>query len=497
MANLWQYKGHVEQAMDGYREAVALEPTYVPAQLELGRLLVEHGQLDQAILHYQKAIEANPERDFFKEKLQDLFQRAHGDRQLDLPNWKVPVPGISTDPNHKGKLLWYTDCSGINGAEQCNHLLISHFTQMGFRSTFVQSRAFHHLTQERTKAGIEQIWIQPDDLYSEKVFPRAFSNHSEAEHIFLRTKPDFIVFSDGCPFSNLAAKQVAARLGIPFMIIVHCVTAQWAKRFARHAIALKTIYQEAEAVIAVSHENLSLLHEFFFLPSGRGEVIYNGVPQHFFQDLSPATKDQLRKELGIPSQGVLCMTVARMEQVKGYQYQLKAIEILRHRRIWPSVVFVWVGTGSLEPRLRAWVENLGIQNHIKFLGERKDIPDLLSTADIFILPSLFEGMPLSIMEAMAKGIPVVSSSISGVPEELGPTGKLLPDPNVDPQGTVYGLADTIQAWVQNPDVRMHIGNEGKRRAGHLFKADRMIQSYVQRIHTLWPHRQSTGPDNGS
>jgi hypothetical protein len=115
------------------------------------------------------------------------------------------------------------------------------------------------------------------------------------------------------------------------------------------------------------------------------------------------------------------------------------------------------------------------------LGQRSDIPDLLTASDIFVFPSKAEGMPLSVMEAMAKGLPVIASAVSGIPEELGDTGKLLPDPNHDPQETVRELVDTLQAWAADHNLRTSVGQACHQRATQMFKEERMLAEHIALI----------------
>src|SRR5581483_6623038 len=86
-----------------------------------------------------------------------------------------------------------------------------------------------------------------------------------------------------------------------------------------------------------------------------------------------------------------------------------------------------------------------------------------------------EGMPLAVMEAMAKGLPVAATAVNGILEELGPTGKLLPNPCADHQAVVFGLAETIETWAADADLREAVGEACRERARNLFREERMIE----------------------
>ena len=474
LAAVWQSKGQFNRAIAGYEEAVRLRPDYVPAHLELGALLVHLGQPAEAIRVYQRALQWNPRETRFEQKLAEF------DRQ---DTWQVPAPQGSSEPARRGlrHVMLYTDCSGIGGVEQCNHMLMGTLVEAGYRVTCAQGRASHHLIAAGERQGVRYHWLEDDDIYDLSKPARALTDHREPNRILSENRPDLVIFADGCPLSNLTAKQAAGRLGIPYMIAVHCVTPAWAEQFWPYLSKLPPVFERARAVVAVSTENLELLHRLFGLAAGRGKVVYNGRPSEYFEIPNPSGRRRMREVLGVPDDGVLVCTVASVEERKGYQYQLEAIKQLRQSAVWPDLYFAWVGAGTLEPQLRAAVEYLGVADQVRFLGERSDISDVLDAADVFVLPSEYEGMPLAVMEAMAKGLPVIATSVSGIPEELGNTGKLIPGPAVDPQSAISQLVTTIQAWAADVELRRAIGRACKKRAAEMFRAERMLEEYLQVI----------------
>jgi glycosyltransferase involved in cell wall biosynthesis len=393
------------------------------------------------------------------------------------------IETLTSSPSTK-RILLYTDCPGIYGASQWNHSLIMKLTDLGYHVSCAQCQASHHLIEQRNQRGIEHFWLDDRNLYFPSLPTRAFSNTSEYTTIFTQAKPDLIIFSDGFPVSNIVAKKIAIEMGIPYITIIHCVTKSWAKKFVAYLHYLPEIYQHSREIFTVSQDNLNLLHQNFKLPSNVGQVIYNGIPQQYFSLPNLEVAARLRQELNISHDSVICFTAARLDLVKGYHYQMSAIQQLQQREIWHKLYFVWAGSGSLSLRFQDLADEIGISDRVKFIGERSDIPDLLDAADIFILPSQFEGMPLAIMEAMAKGKPVIATAVSGIPEELGETGKLLPDPNIYPEATIQELALTIENWATNPQLRSDIGQACKHRAEQMFKEERMLQEYITIIEKL-------------
>jgi glycosyltransferase involved in cell wall biosynthesis len=378
------------------------------------------------------------------------------------------------------------------GAEQINHLLMCGLATFGYRMTCAQYKASHYLIAERKSIGIHHVWLAMDDVYDVENKPRSLNDYIEPQNLLTTVKPDLVIFGDGCPLSSLTAKLVAARMGVPYIALVHCVTPAWAQHFAPYLENLAVAYESAAAVIAVSQDNLDVLHQRFGLPAQKGQVIYNGRPAAFFAAAEPTARQELRRQLGIPSEAIVCFTSARMDFVKGYQHQIEAIQQLLQSDIWSRLYFVWAGGGSIESRIRAMALRVNQSDgHIKFLGERADVPELLSIADMFILPSYFEGMPLSIMEAMAKGVPVMATAVSGVPEELGPTGKLLPNPELNPEATVNAMITTIYLWAKDDKLRQEIGRQCKDRAEEHFRAERMVAQYLRAVDRALPSLSSS------
>lgn len=371
-------------------------------------------------------------------------------------------------------ILLCTDDPGLGGAAQCNHSLLCGLVKLGYQITCLQPNASNSLITHQKLLGIQHIWLENEAV---DFFRKTFKN--------LSVKPDIIIFSNSCPISNLIAKETAIELDIPYIIIEHLVDPHLATQFAAYLNQLLYQYSLAKSVIAVSHNNLNLLHKCFKLPKYQGQVIYNGRPSQYFTPRNAGVRERLRQEWSIPLDAVVCFTAARIERRKGYQYQLEAIKQLMPRPIWSKLYFAWAGAGIFEPQLETQlkqsIEQLEITERIKFLGQISDVSEWLDVADIFVFPSQLEGMPLCVMEAMAKGLPVMATAVSGIPEELGDTGKLLTDPKIDSKATIRELVETIEEWVTNSQIRYSVGQACKQRSEELFKEEHMIEGVVKVI----------------
>ena len=195
--------------------------------------------------------------------------------------------------------------------------------------------------------------------------------------------------------------------------------------------------------------------------------IHSGVNVQKFME--PAIDGETKREsLGIVSDDRVVGTVGWLLPIKGPVYLLKAMQ-----QVWkkhPDAKLVFVGKGALEAELKVAAAEMGYRDNVLFLGWRDDVNEIMHVMDIFVLPSLNEGMGRVIVEAMAAGKPVVASKTGGIPDLVieGETGFL-----VNP-GDPNGLAEAIMSLLENPDLRQAMGKAGKKRC-HLFSEELMIE----------------------
>jgi len=361
-------------------------------------------------------------------------------------------------------IILLSDDPGVGGVAQYNYALLSRLYGCSYQVYYVvtSKKALENFNGTTTHSNIKCTKVTTDqEFYS----------------LLLHASPAIVLFSNSNPFANLNFVHVVFNIKLPYIIVEGLVESYLAHINSSYLSILTQHYQNAKAVIAVSQDNLQSLHQYFGLPPHQGQVIHYGRPPAFFTPIDFNIRHRIRQDLNIPLKATLCLTTARLEERKGYQYQIEAIRHLIHTPAWDNLYFLWVGGSIFAPQFEAWIRHeintLGIQDRIIILDQRSDIADLLNAADIFVLPSRAEGMPLSIMEAMAKGLPVIATAISGIPEELGDSGYLLPDPNLNPQATIQRLIEILQDWTLNPHKTAQIAEEGHRRAQHHFQEQRM------------------------
>jgi glycosyltransferase involved in cell wall biosynthesis len=189
---------------------------------------------------------------------------------------------------------------------------------------------------------------------------------------------------------------------------------------------------------------------------GGAEVLVHGVVQTGPQQ-DRGTRERVRRELGVPDDAVVAITVANLRREKDYPNLLHAARMVLDRA--PGLVVLAVGQGPLEQEIASLHEELDLGERLRLLGYRTDVPDLLAASDLFVLASAHEGLPVSIMEAMLAGLPVVATAVGGVPEAVddGVTGTLVPAHDA------RALADALGSLVADPERRASAGAAARER----------------------------------
>ncbi len=251
------------------------------------------------------------------------------------------------------------------------------------------------------------------------------------------------------------------RLGIPHVITMHGsekVLARWQRR-----LALRVAFASSRAVVAVSRATHAHLVRTMRMPADSVLTIPNGIT------FTPGERSGVRAELGLSRDDVLVLAVGNLVPRKGHIHLLRALATLGSDR-WHVAI---AGRGDEEQRLRAFAAEAGVAQRVHLLGHRGDIPDLLAAADIYAMPSLWEGLPMALLEAMFAGKAIVASRASGIPEAIdeGKEG-LLTDPGDEAQ-----LKEVLSRLVADPALRRRLGASACERAQTDFSAAVMTDAY--------------------
>jgi len=207
------------------------------------------------------------------------------------------------------------------------------------------------------------------------------------------------------------------------------------------------------------------------LPESRVEVIYNGVDLKAMGKPSRGARERIRSEFGIVPTEFVAVLVARLHKLKDHQTALRAVD--RARQAIPNFRLLLAGEGDQRTAIEQTIRERGLDHTVILAGTRKDIPDLLAASDVFLMSSISEGIPLTVIEAMAARIPVVSTAVGGLPEIIqdGVTGLLAG------AGDDGALAEALTRIAQNAALRQQLVDNAATHAVERFSLEGMLDSY--------------------
>jgi glycosyltransferase involved in cell wall biosynthesis len=267
--------------------------------------------------------------------------------------------------------------------------------------------------------------------------------------------------------SNLLGIPLAWLSGIPVRIATfHGViegSSSWCKRL--HACLINS--RITTVLVAVS-ERVREIAVGEGIQPGNIVVIPNGIE---IQDavISPL---HLRQDLGLPQDAPILLSVGRLTDQKGHDILIAAMPAVLAERA--NVMLVIVGDGPLHSALEQQVARLGLGGHVRLLGNRNDVRELLSLADIFVLPSRSEGLPLALLEAMGAGLPVIATRIAGAEEVVqeGENGLLVPPENHQ------ALSQALLRLLADPSACRTMGRNGRELVKECYTLNRMCEAYL-------------------
>ncbi len=237
----------------------------------------------------------------------------------------------------------------------------------------------------------------------------------------------------------------------------------------RRRMALRWAFRNSHASVACSRSTMLSLQQDLGLRPGRLGVVLNGVP------VPRGAPDVVRREIGCKQGELLLFTAGTLVRRKGHMVLLQALQRLAELGCtvpWRLAIAGW-RTGDEPARLDAFISQHSLGNRVHLLGQRSDVADWLAAADVFVMPSLWEGLPLAILEAMLAGKVIVASATSGIPEAIvNEEHGLLVSP-----GNADELATALRRVLEDPALRTRLASAALARAEREFTIGAMTDRY--------------------
>jgi glycosyltransferase involved in cell wall biosynthesis len=281
-------------------------------------------------------------------------------------------------------------------------------------------------------------------------------------------RPDLLHVHHVWPAADRYLSALAGAAGVPHLVVTEHIEGR-----AHSAAQVRLKRRElarAEAVTAVSAAVADSLVRDYGVGRSRVRVVPNGA------DLPDETAEQLaarrlREQLGAGAARPLWVCAGRIEEQKGQDVLLEALARVRQAGL--EFVAALAGDGARRGELEAQSRALGLGGHVRFLGQVEEVGPLLSAADVVVLPSRWEGLPLVLLEALARGRPVVASAVGGVPEVVtdGEHGRLVP------AGDAGALAAALEALVRDPEEAACMGRRGAVRVRESYTWARVVEAF--------------------
>jgi glycosyltransferase involved in cell wall biosynthesis len=274
-------------------------------------------------------------------------------------------------------------------------------------------------------------------------------------------------FNEFAPGAH-SAEEIGARLaGVPAIVSTshlsvlgfdaYNVAGRLLARLGSRCVDLTIVESQTNRAIALDKE---------LAPAGSLRMILHGIPPIDPASIPSSEELRLNRVAGRPLVG----SVGRLVEQKGYRYLLEAIALLRSRHTIDAQLVI-AGEGPGLTMLQALARRFDVEDRVSFLGHREDAPRLVGALDVYVQASIYEGLPMALLEAMAAGAPIVATDVGGVRDAVvhGETGLLVP-----PRDAV-ALANALAALIGDDEARKSMGTAGRQAAHELFNVARMVR----------------------
>jgi glycosyltransferase involved in cell wall biosynthesis len=361
----------------------------------------------------------------------------------------------------KIRVLEMIDDASVGGG-QVHVLMLAKYLDRGKFEVVIACKGQGFLVDEAGKLGINTLSVSMANRFSLKTF-------REVTQIFRRSNFDVLHTHGGT--AGFWGRIGAFIVGKPTIRIhsyhgIHYLSKNFT--FPSHLRMIdKLLLSLTDKVICVCPSDYQKGSAAGIVSKKKGIIIQNGIEIEKFHNTEQ--RKALRSQYRLDESAVVFGTVGRLHVQKGQRYLLEAFQAVKSKHLHAQL---WVvGEGELKCELEKFAQDLGIYDSVHFLGARTDIPELLSAIDIFVLPSLWEGQPISIMEAGASGKPVIATNIDGVADFLIDEKNALLVPVKDPNA----LAAAMMRLIKDVELRTRLSASIKSTVSEGFAVETMVK----------------------
>lgn len=392
------------------------------------------------------------------------------------------------------RILLVTDDS-INGgtahlARQLAAVLGSHF-QLAFAGNLAK-----HPPAALRKLQTSGVELHDYAVHHDNPAQQAFGTLA-AQELMNAARPDVVLFADANIVSLLALKEEAARLGVPFVVIVNSLPTTTPPQLKHHLSHARSTLRFASSVVFVCEAHRNRWQTFFPEAPPPQILIRNFCDDLFFEPRNDSARQRVRDELQVHAADFLCLITARLSPEKGQIVALRALKLLADKDRIGRTRFVFAGpANSYElDRFQTEVAKLKLEDRVSYLGSRDDVADLIDASDCFVLASSNEGASLSVAEAMAKGLPIITTDVGDMSKTVTPScGAIIPSPIADADACIAALAAAIELFESDRERLRECGLQSKSRAQTLFKPDRAAAEYAAHLSEAHARRSPKAED---
>ncbi len=362
------------------------------------------------------------------------------------------------DKKRKYKILHIVSSLESGGTEKWLVKLIKHWDNTRFEASVISFKD-GVLRSELLNLGIEPIIVEKPKGHHLRFIRKLYTE-------FKRLKPDIIHCRNSEPviiYGGIACKIAH----LPLVVSIHGHN-HFIKRKPVEFRIICWILNRSSKIIAVSKSiKESLINQGKIHPD-KIDVIHNGID---IKQIKYTQKDNKKREFNLNGSEIILGCVGNLRSVKGHRYLIQSMPMILKSA--PDVRLMMVGDGPLRNELETLAGELKVKDKITFLGYRSDIYEIMPIFDIFILPSLSEGLCNAVIEAMAAKLPVIATNTGGNPElvEDGKTGILIPPRSPE------NIANAVLELVNDANKRNDMGESGFNKVKNEFQLNRTIKKY--------------------